>query len=139
MKYETFSGNTFLVDSTAVDTYNYTWINNEMNFNISRLLRVDNYYSLSNKLRYTVFESCGKSPTLSVSNLFKNAVWLERELIEMYGTLIKTSYDSRNLLLDYSFTDNPMLKTYPTEGYVDVYYDVFRDQLSYVNHDFIEL
>lgn len=57
----------------------------------------------------------------------------------MYGTLIDTIYDTRNLLLEYSFTDNPMLKSYPTEGFVDIYYDFFRDQLCYVNHDYVEL
>ena len=57
----------------------------------------------------------------------------------MYGSLVQSIYDTRNLLLEYSFTDNPMLKTYPTEGFVDIYYDFFRDQLCYVNHDYVEL
>jgi NADH:ubiquinone oxidoreductase subunit C len=106
---------------------------------INRMLRIDNYFSLFNRVRYTIIESSSKQPFYSCSTIFKNAIWLEREFLEMYGPLLNTIYDTRNLLLEYSFTDNPMLKTYPTEGFVDIYYDFFRDQLCYVNHDYVEL
>jgi len=141
LKYETATSLTYMVDSTVVDTYNYDLFNKEEDYNLdlSRFLRLDNYYSLSNRTRYTVIESATRNALRSSSTFFKNAVWLEREFLEMYGPALSTLYDTRNLLLEYSFTDNPMLKTYPTEGYVDIYYDFFRDQLCYVNHDYVEL
>jgi NADH dehydrogenase (ubiquinone) Fe-S protein 3 len=94
---------------------------------------------LFNRVRYSTIEASTKNPLFSSSFLYKNAVWLEREFIEMYGGLVHSLYDTRNLLLEYSFTENPLVKTYPTEGFVDIYYDFFRDQLCYVNHDYIEL
>ena len=141
LKYETTTSLSFLVESTVIDTYKYDLFskNEGCNIEMSRLLRIDNYFSLFNRIRYTLIESSTKTPLYSSATLFKNAIWLEREFLEMYGPLINTMYDTRNLLLEYSFTDNPMLKTYPTEGFIDIYYDFFRDQLCYVNHDYVEL
>jgi NADH:ubiquinone oxidoreductase subunit C len=130
-----------MVESTMVDTYNYDLFfrEEEHHFELSRFLRLDNYYSLFNRVRYSTIEAGTKKPLFSSATLYKNAVWLEREFVEMYGGVVNSLYDARNLLLEYSFTENPMVKTYPTEGFVDIYYDFFRDQLCYVNHDYIEL
>jgi len=141
LKYENATSLSFLVDATAVDTYNYDILeeDEDFDFNLPRLLRIENYYSLSNHVRYTLIEGITKNKLFSSSVVFKNSVWLDRELMELYGVFINTVHDSRNLLLEYSFTDNPMLKTYPTEGFLDIYYDFFRDQLCYVKHDYVEL
>lgn len=142
MKYESMTSLTFLVDSTIVDSYDFSFFSKEENLyvNTTRLLRLDNYFSLQNKVRYTIIEGeSTRSPFLTSSGMYKNAVWLEREFLEMYGALLSTNADTRNLLLEYSFTANPMLRTYPTEGYSDVYYDFFSDQLCYVQHDYVEL
>ncbi len=130
-----------MVESTVIDTYNYDLFfrDEEYALEISRFLRVDNYYSLFKLARYSTIESITKKPLFSSSVLYKNSVWLEREFLEMYGALVTSLYDTRNLLLEYSFTENPLVKTYPTEGFVDIYYDFFRDQLCYVNHDYVEL
>jgi len=122
-----------MTESTIVDTYNYDLFTRDDFYNVemSRFLRIDNYYSLFNRVRYTTLESITKTPLNSSSVLFKNAIWLEREFLEMYGSSINTIYDTRNLLLEYSFTENPMLKTYPTEGFMDIYYDFFFG-ISYV-------
>jgi NADH:ubiquinone oxidoreductase subunit C len=141
IKYETATSLSFLVESTVIDTYNYNVFEtiDAYSFEVPRFLRLDNYYSLFNRSRYTVIEAATRQPLQSSSVLFKNAVWLEREFLEMYGPCLLTLYDSRNLLLEYSFTENPMVKTYPTEGFVDIYYDFFRDQLCYINHEYVEL
>jgi len=141
LKYETATCLSFMVESTMIDTYNYDLFFREdiYNFELARFLRIDNYYSLFNRVRYTTIEATSKTPVLSSSFLYKNAVWLEREFLEMYGGSINSLYDTRNLLLEYSFTDSPLVKTYPTEGFVDIYYNFFTDQLSYVNHDYVEL
>lgn len=141
LKFETTTNLSLLVESTMIDTYNYNLFSKDDDYSIelSRMLRFDNYYSIFNRVRYTTIETATNKGLYSSSTFFKNATWLEREFLEMYGATINTIYDTRNLLLEYSFTDNPMLKTYPTEGFVDIYYDFFRDQLCYVNHDYVEL
>jgi NADH:ubiquinone oxidoreductase subunit C len=47
--------------------------------------------------------------------------------------------DIRNILLDYSRSEYPMLKEFPSEGFFDVYYDFFDDQLNFVESEFVEL
>jgi len=141
LKYETATSLTYMVESTMVDTYNYDLFFREEEYDIelARLLRIDNYYSLFNRVRYSTIESASKKPLFSSTVVYKNAIWLERELSEMYGGILNSIYDTRNLLLEYSFAENPLVKTYPTEGFIDITMNFFRDQLCYVNHDYIEL
>lgn len=65
-----------MVESTLIDTYNYNLFSreDEHSFELSRLLRVDNYYSLYNRVRYTTIEATTKKPLYSSSVLYKNAV-----------------------------------------------------------------
>lgn len=65
-----------MVDSTMIDTYNYNLFtrDEEYTLELSRLLRIDNYYSLYNRVRYTTIEASTKKPLYSSSTLFKNAV-----------------------------------------------------------------
>ena len=141
LKYELTNSLTYLTESTAVDTFKYKVFSDQTNyfFETFRVLKIDNFFSIFNRSRFTIIEAASKIPLKTSSIFFKNAIWVEREMYEMYGVNLSTFYDTRNLLLEYSFTDNPLLKTYPTEGYVDIYYDFFRDQLCYVNHDYVEL
>ncbi len=141
LKYETATSLTYMVESTVIDTYNYDLfgVEESHDFELSRFLRLDNYYSLFNKARYSTVEALTTKPLSSSSIIYKNSIWLEREFVEMYGGLVQSIYDTRNLLLEYSFTENPLIKTYPSEGFVDIYYDFFRDQLCYINHDYVEL
>lgn len=57
----------------------------------------------------------------------------------MFGVMFYKKKDIRNLLLEYSKTEYPMLKEFPTEGYYDLYYNIFDDQLHYIESEFIEL
>lgn len=142
MKYETANSLTFLVDSTVIDTYSYNLFEEEEEeyiYELPRLLKLDNYYSLTSHVRYTTFVTVSQDKLYSEAIVYKNSIWLERELTEMYGTVIQTRHDARNLLLEYSFSETPMVKTYPAEGCLDVYYDFFRDQMCYVEHDYVEL
>jgi NADH:ubiquinone oxidoreductase subunit C len=57
----------------------------------------------------------------------------------MFGVTQKLKNDQRILLLDYSKDESPMIKEFPTEGYKDVYYSFFENQLIYLNNEFVEL
>lgn len=75
----------------------------------------------------------------SIDKLFKSASWLERETGEMFRISYNLKIDSRRLLLDYSKQENPLLKDYPTEGFNDVFYNFFEDQVVYNNSTVVEL
>jgi NADH:ubiquinone oxidoreductase subunit C len=47
--------------------------------------------------------------------------------------------DTRRLLLDYSKQENPLLKDYPCEGFNDVFYSFFDDQVICNNSTAVEL
>jgi NADH:ubiquinone oxidoreductase subunit C len=47
--------------------------------------------------------------------------------------------DVRRLLLDYTKQEYPLLKDFPTEGFNDVYYNFFEDQVVYTTNTVVEL
>jgi NADH:ubiquinone oxidoreductase subunit C len=64
---------------------------------------------------------------------------MEREVSEMFGVNYFFKKDLRKLLTDYSNIDNPLLKSYPTEGFNDIFYNFFEDQVIFSNNNSIEL
>lgn len=87
-----------------------------------------------------MFYNFYKKPQLaSIEGLYKNAGWIERETAEMYGINYKNKKDVRKLLTDYSNFENPMLKSYPSEGFFDVFYNFFDDQVVLTNNSVVEL
>jgi len=80
-----------------------------------------------------------KNRVASVDKLYKNASWVERETSEMFGINYYNKKDIRKLLLDYSKIEHPMLKDFPVEGFSEVFYDFFEDQVVFSNSDSIEL
>lgn len=58
----------------------------------------------------------------SISTFFQNAQWPEREASEMTGAFFYNKIDNRKLLLDYSFIGFPLLKIYPSTGFIELIY-----------------
>lgn len=96
-----------------------------------------NNYKTFNKVLFLVFLT--KNYLYSIDNLFFNANWLERELIEFFNINLLNKTDTRNLLLDYNFIGAPLLKTFPTEGYVELFFNFNTFSLDYISNEFIEL
>ena len=63
------------------------------------------------------------SPLESVTNLYKNANWLEREIWDLYGIFILKHPDLRRILTDYGFEGHPLRKDFPLSGYKEIRYD----------------
>ena len=57
----------------------------------------------------------------------------------MFKIQYKFKTDNRRLLLDYSKQEYPLLKDYPTEGFNDVFYNFFEDQVVSNNLTVVEL
>ena len=71
------------------------------------------------------------TPVHSVSAIFPNADWYEREAFDMYGILFDEHPDLRRLLTDYGFEGYPMRKDFPLSGFVEVRYDEERKSVIY--------
>ena len=57
----------------------------------------------------------------------------------MYGMLFTNMYDTRKLLLEYSSTYNPLLKTFNVESYKDINYNIFLGDVYITPSEVIEL
>lgn len=99
-------------------------------------IHVYNFSSTLQQSRVIIFSSYGKKGSLrntaSVSDLFLNAWWLERELSEMSGFAFGGQRDSRNLLLMYGDTSMPILKAFPSIGVRELFFDATVDTLIQV-------
>ncbi len=123
-----------LVDMTAVD-----WLNREMRFEL--------YYNLFSYLYNNrivlVFGMYVDNMSFvygygirSLSSIYKSAVWLEREVWDMFGLFFYDHPDLRRILTDYGFSGFPLRKDFPLTGYKEIRYD---DTLKLIVSDTVKL
>jgi NADH:ubiquinone oxidoreductase subunit C len=72
----------------------------------------------------------------SMSMLFKNAVWVEREVWDMFGIFFYDHPDLRRILTDYGFDGFPFRKNFPLTGYFELRYD---DEKMHIVYEPVEL
>lgn len=61
----------------------------------------------------------------SITEIYRNASWLEREAWEMFGVFFKNNKDLRRLLTAPTFFGHPLRKDYPSSGFTEY---VFRQE-----------
>ncbi len=94
-----------LLDITAVDYFG----KREKRFEVVYLL-----LSLSQKIRLRIKVRLGEGEKVStLSFLWKNANWLEREVYDMFGIEFEGHPDLRRILLYPEFKGHPLRKDYP--------------------------
>lgn len=72
-----------------------------------------------------------QTPVPTVTTLWPNAGWLEREVFDLYGVIFEGNQDLRRILTDYGFSGHPLRKDFPTTGYVEVRYDDAEKRVIY--------
>jgi NADH-quinone oxidoreductase subunit C len=70
-------------------------------------------------------------PVPSVTSLFPNAGWLEREVWDCYGVLFEGNPDLRRILTDYGFEGHPFRKDFPMTGHVELRYSEEQARVVY--------
>ena len=142
-KNEVFFSNSMLVENSAIDNKkNFDFLKKFNFFFKNRILLFYVYYFFTLKSKIMVLTTYDNNRLVkvpSLDKLYKSASWLERETGEMFRVSYNLKTDTRRLLLDYSKQESPLLKDYPTEGFNDVFYNFFEDQVVYNNATVVEL
>lgn len=96
---------------------------------------VYNFHSILNQQRFFFFLNNNSNKkkrnvnNFSIAELFLNANWLEREVSELHSFFFSHKKDLRNLLLPYGDSTSPMLKSFPSIGTREIFYDATTDLL----------
>ena len=104
------AGLTMLVDLTAVDWRGYKSAGKPERFElVYQFFSVDTRQRI--RIKVAVPEDDAVAPTLS--GLFGDANWLEREVWDMYGIRFEGHPDPRRILMYEEFSGHPLRKDYP--------------------------
>ena len=92
----------------------------------SKTILVYNFHNMMFGERFFIFTT--KQPFIkSITEMYPNAAWLEREVSEMHGLNFGGKKDVRNLMLQYGDTSSPFRKSYPSIGRKEMFYDGVND------------
>ena len=128
LKYNSLFYKSLLID---INTFDY---NKKLFLKINTNCIIYNFYLLNFNFKLNIISIASNENKLnSISTLFNNASWIEREISEMFGINFLNKMDSRNLLLDYSYIGYPLLKIFPVTGHVEIYYNFLKNWIIYIN------
>lgn len=83
---------------------------------------------------HRVMVKCSASedtPVPTVTTLWTNAGWLEREVFDLYGVTFAGNPDLRRILTDYGFEGHPFRKDFPLTGYTELRYSEEEKRVVY--------
>ena len=119
-----------LVDLCGVDYSSYgegTW--DGLRFAVvTHLLSIEHNW----RVRVRVFAPDDEMPLVqSITPIWRNANWFEREAFDLFGILFEGHGDLRRILTDYGFIGHPFRKDFPISGYVEMRYDPEQKRVIY--------
>ena len=92
------------------------------------------YMLLSLTKNHRIIVKCSTdeaTPVQSVTHLWPNAGWLEREVFDMFGVTFIGNQDLRRILTDYGFEGHPFRKDFPMTGYPELRYSEEEKRVVY--------
>lgn len=140
IKNEFYLSSVQLIDASVLDLSQQNFDAEVFNnfFKKNKLITYYSFFFFYLKQRISFFFK-NSEKSASAEFYFSNANWLEREYSEMYGIFFLKKKDSRNLLLDYGVLENPFLKSFPSIGYEEVYFDAVEKNVIYAAITAVEL
>ena len=119
-----------LIDLCGIDYLNHgngTWTG-------ARFAVVAHLLSISHnwRLRVRIFLEDEGFPTIdSLTGIWPNANWYEREAFDLFGIVFVGHDDLRRILTDYGFVGHPFRKDFPLSGNVEMRYDPEQQRVIY--------
>ena len=92
------------------------------------------YMLLSLTKNHRIMVKCSTdeaTPVPSITDLWPNAGWLEREVFDLYGVKFAGNPDLRRILTDYGFEGHPFRKDFPMTGYTELRYSEDEKRVVY--------
>jgi NADH-quinone oxidoreductase subunit C len=92
------------------------------------------YMLLSMTKNHRIMVKCSTdedTPVPTVTTLWPNAGWLEREVFDMFGVTFAGNQDLRRILTDYGFEGHPFRKDFPMTGYTELRYSEEEKRVVY--------
>jgi NADH:ubiquinone oxidoreductase subunit C len=129
--YETFS-NTNQVNLNPILESKIPLTNNSIivyNFHCILFQQRFFIFSLLNNKKNIKNQSLTLNSLNSITELYLNANWLEREVSELHGIFFNNKKDLRNLMLTYGDVSAPLRKSFPSIGVKELFYDTTTDLL----------
>jgi NADH-quinone oxidoreductase subunit C len=84
------------------------------------------------RLRLRVFAEDDNFPVIdSLTSVWPNANWYEREAFDLFGIVFTGHTDLRRILTDYGFIGHPFRKDFPLSGNVEMRYDLDQKRVIY--------
>jgi NADH-quinone oxidoreductase subunit C len=95
---------------------------------VSQLLSIEH----NRRLRLRVFAEDDDFPVVdSLTSVWPNANWYEREAFDFFGIVFTGHADLRRILTDYGFIGHPFRKDFPLSGNVEMRYDPEQKRVIY--------
>ena len=119
-----------LIDLCGVDYSNF----GDGKWDGPRFAVVLHLLSLSHnwRLRLRIFATDESFPVVdSVTAIWPNADWYEREAFDLFGIVFQGHADLRRILTDYGFVGHPFRKDFPLSGNVEMRYDPEQKRVVY--------
>ena len=111
----------------VMDICGVDWPDRQQRFEV-----VYNLLSVTRNERVRVIVATDEATSVpSVSSLWPNATWWEREIWDLFGITFSGLADHRRIVTDYGFEGHPLRKDFPLTGYVEVRYDDERKSVVY--------
>jgi NADH-quinone oxidoreductase subunit C len=110
----------YLSDVTAVDY----WPQLEPRFHV-----IYQFSSFQHNCRLEVRVPAGEDqPIPSISDIYWNANWVEREVFDMFGVRFDNHPDLRRILMPHDWEGHPLRKDYPL-GYEEVQFSFNKEEI----------
>jgi len=94
----------------------------------SQLLSIEHNW----RVRLRVFAGDDGFPVVdTLTGLWDNANWYEREAFDLFGIMFSGHPDLRRILTDYGFIGHPFRKDFPISGHVEMRYDPQQQRVIY--------